>query len=157
MFVGVEYQEAYRYVPFLYIGVIFLGLSGFIGTGYLGTKHTEGILWTSLAGSLINTVMNIVLMPVFGLQIAGISSVCAYFTMWLVRTWQTRKFFKITLQWALFIPLILLTLIVAIGIQFDFLWLDISFEVLAISLAIFLNRKLITSFVKTCLDKRKTG
>ena len=155
LFVGLEYQEAYRYVPFLYIGVIFLGLSSFIGTGYLGTKHTEGILWTSLAGSVTNTTINIALMPFWGLHIAGISSVCAYFAMWVIRTWQTKKFFKINIKWRTFIPLIVLTFIFAIGVQFNWLWLDMLFELIAVVLAITINHELIAAIIASCANKLK--
>ncbi len=104
---GQEYQSACHYVPFLYIAVIFSGMSSFIGTGYLGTKKTEGIMWTSLAGAMINTLINIVFMPRFGLQIAGISSVCAYFATWFIRIVQTKKFFTLSIDWAVFLLLII--------------------------------------------------
>lgn len=155
IFAGSEYQDAFKYVPFLYIGVIFLGLSGFIGTGYLGTKHTEGIMWTSLAGSVTNMIINIVFMPIWGLQIAGISSVCAYVLMWAVRIFQTKKFFKISINWKVFISLISLAVIFAIGVQFNSLYIDIITEIIAIVVGILLNRKLIGSFLETVYSKFK--
>lgn len=152
-FTGVEYYEAYQYVPFLYIAVIFLGLSSFIGTGYLGTKHTEGIMWTSIMGSLVNTIINVVFMKTFGLQVAGVSSLCAYLTMWCIRVKQTKKFFSIKIKWTIFVPLIILAIIYAIGVQLNKMWLDFVFELLAIILAIYLNREIIESVYKAILKK----
>lgn len=139
IFVGSSYKSAFIYVPFLYISVIFSGLSGFIGTGYLGTKKTEGIMWTSLAGSFTNTLINVILMPYFGLQIAGISSVCAYFVMWFIRLKQTNKFFNIIIEWKKFIPMILLTFIYAILVQLDNTYLDFILLVCAIILSVITN------------------
>ena len=124
IFTGHEYFSAYRYVPFLYIGVVFLGLAGFVGTGYLGTKKTGGLMWTSVAGAGVNILVNAALMPPLGLQAAGISSFCAYGVMWLARIIQTRKFFSIKIYWGEFCMLTVLSLLFAAGVQADSLWLD---------------------------------
>lgn len=139
IFIGQEYYSAYRYVPFLYVGVIFLGLSGFVGTGYLSAKRTDGILWTSVAGSITNTVINIIFMPLFGLQVAGISSLCAYFMMWIIRVKQTKKFFKLDIKWIQFISLIAITLVFAIMVQIDNMVLDIVLEFIAVVIAVVIN------------------
>lgn len=152
-FVGTQYQEAYLYVPTLYIGVIFLGLSSFIGTGYLGSKQTEGILWTSLAGSITNTLINIILMPFFRLQIAGISSVCAYFMMWIIRIWQTKKFFKLSIKWESFIPLILTTILFAFLVQLNKFWLDIIMEIFSIILALILNNRFLLAIINAIFNR----
>lgn len=146
--IGQEYQSAYKYVPFLYIAVIFSGMSRFIGTGYLGTKKTEGIMWTSLAGALTNTLINITLMPKFGLQIAGISSVCAYFTMWVFRIVQTRKFFTLSIEWGSFLPLILTALLFAVVIQTDNFICDIIMEAAAVLIFFLVNKTVLSGLVQ---------
>lgn len=123
--VGEQYVSAYLYVPFLYIGVIFLGLSGFVGTGYLGTKKTSGILWTSFAGALVNMAVNIVCMPMWGLDAAAVSSCAAYLVMWAVRLKQTRKFFKIRIEWRRFLAQILCCVLSAWGVKQNVPALDI--------------------------------
>ena len=146
--IGQEYQSAYKYVPFLYIAVIFSGMSRFIGTGYLGTRKTEGIMWTSLAGALINTLINVALMPKFGLQIAGISSVCAYFAMWVCRIIQTRKFFTLSIEWRNFLPLILTVFLFAVMVQMDNFLCDIIMEAVAVLIFFFGNKKVIFGLIK---------
>lgn len=78
-------------------------------------------------------------MPYFGLQIAGISSVCAYFVMWFIRLKQTNKFFNIIIEWKKFIPMILLTFIYAILVQLDNTYLDFILLVCAIILSVITN------------------
>ena len=146
--IGQEYQSAYKYVPFLYIAVIFSGMSSFIGTGYLGTRKTEGIMWTSLVGALINTIINILLMPRFGLQIAGISSVCAYFAMWIFRIVQTRKFFTLSVEWGSFLLLILTAFLFAVMVQMDNFLCDIIMEAVAVLIFFFGNKKVIFGLIK---------
>ena len=80
---------------------------------------------------------------------------CAYFAMWVIRTWQTKKFFKINIKWRTFIPLIVLTFIFAIGVQFNWLWLDMLFELIAVVLAITINHELIAAIIASCANKLK--
>ena len=137
--VGMEYQEAWRYTPLLYLSVAFSGMSSFLATGYLSAKRTEGIMWTSLCGSVVNTLINVLLMPRWGLQIAGFSSVCAYFSMWAVRVWQTRKFFKISIQWPIFCLLLLCAAAFSALVQLGNGWLDLALEVLAVFITLVLH------------------
>lgn len=152
---GSDYQSSYQYVPFLYIAVIFLGLSGFIGTGYLGTKKTSGIMWTSLAGSATNVLINIFLMPSFGLQIAGISSVCAYFTMWLIRIFQTQKFFTIKIKWVKFISLMVTAFIFASLVQINSLICDVIMAIIGVTIFAMVNRRIIVALFKSIAMKIK--
>lgn len=148
VFAGAEYFSAYRYVPFLYIGVIFLGLSGFVGTGYLGTKKTGGLMWTSVAGAIVNMVVNALLIPVLGLQAAGISSCCAYGVMWGLRIVQTRKFFRLEIRWKEFLALTAFAFLAAAGVQADIRWLDGLMLAAAAVLFLFLNRRLLSGLRK---------
>ena len=150
---GEKYYDAYMYVPCLYISVIFNGLSSFIGTGYLGTKKTEGIMWTSLSGALINTIINVFFMKKFGLQIAGISSIFAYLSMFIARVIQTKKFFTIKIDYRKFIPLIAIAFFYAFIIQFNNVFYDIIMVVFAIFLFILLNWKIIKNILVTVFIK----
>lgn len=138
-FVGEQYVSAYLYVPFLYIGVIFLGLSGFIGTGYLGAKKTAGILWTSFAGALVNMVINVVGMPRWGLDAAALSSCAAYIVMWGSRLKQTRSFFKIKIDWPRFLMQLSCCVLFAWGVKQDSPMLDFCMVLSAVILAVVWN------------------
>ncbi len=154
-FAGESYQSAFRYVPFIYMSIIFSGLSSFIGTGYLGTKKTEGIMWTSLVGSLTNALVNIVFMKRFGLQIAGISSFLAYFFMWLFRLKQTKKFFSIKIKWGQFVFLMSVTFITALAVQLNNASVDLVLFVFALAVAVIINRNFIKNLFRYLVRKSK--
>lgn len=155
LFAGNEYLSAYRYVPFLYVGVVFLGLSGFVGTGYLGTKKTGGLMWTSVAGAGVNMLVNAALMPFLGLQAAGISSCCAYGAMWLARIFQTRKFFRLNICWWEFFALLALSLLFAAGVQADRMWLDGLMAAAGAALFLLLNRKPLSGALSFMLRRKR--
>ena len=158
LFAGEAYRDAWRYASVLCLAVVFSGLSSFLGTGYLGSLHTEGIMWTSLAGSAVNTLMNLLFMPRFGLQVAGVSSLCAYFFMWLARLWHTRSFFRIKVDWPSFSLLFAVALAFCVLIQCDAVWLDIALEALALSLTVLFHRARIAAGLRLTLKRiRKRG
>jgi O-antigen/teichoic acid export membrane protein len=64
----------------------------------LTSKKTKQAFTTSIFGSIINLSINIIFIPIIGIQAASISTFLAFFFMWLVRIYQTRKFYKIKID-----------------------------------------------------------
>lgn len=93
-----EFYDAWRYIPFLYLGTLFSAFSAFYGTGYLSSKDTKGAFTTSIAGSAINIAASLLLIPLIGIFGAAIANMLAFGGMWLLRIFQTRKYFKIALE-----------------------------------------------------------
>lgn len=98
IYVAEDYFIAYKYVPFLLLGTIFSSFSSFFGVGYLTSKKTKQAFTTSIFGSVINVSINIIFIPIIGIQAASISTFLSFFFMWLVRVYQTRKFYKIKID-----------------------------------------------------------
>lgn len=86
---------AWRYVPILLIGVIFSNLSMFLGTNYLAARKTYGILKTSILGAIVNFLLNILLIPIIGINGAGCATMLSYLVVCLVRIKGTRNFVNI--------------------------------------------------------------
>jgi O-antigen/teichoic acid export membrane protein len=90
-----KFDTAVLYIPFLYIGTILNAFSSFYGTGYLSAKDTKGAFYTSLIGGIVNIVLNIILIPVIGIQGASLSTMVSFLITWLLRIFQTKKYFHI--------------------------------------------------------------
>ncbi|MEH7092940.1 polysaccharide biosynthesis C-terminal domain-containing protein [Priestia megaterium] len=89
--VSAEYFESWRYVPFLLLGVVFSSFSSFVGTNYIANKNTAGIFKTSLWGAIINIVLNLILIPIIGINGAAISTMISFAIIWILRTKGTKK------------------------------------------------------------------
>ena len=63
-------------------------------------------------GAIVNIGINLLLIPIWGIQAAAFSTMLAYLTMWLLRLFDTKKFVKIKIDWKS-----LIFSIVLIGIQ----------------------------------------
>lgn len=94
-FIGKTFYESWKYVPFLLIGVIFSSFSTFLGTNYVAAKKTKGLIITSFYCGVINSVLNIILIPILGINGASISSMVSFFALWIMRIKDTSEFVEI--------------------------------------------------------------
>lgn len=111
-----EFYAAWQYAPILVLGALFCGFSSFLGTNYIAMKKTTGALYTSLAGGITNILLNILLIPKYGIYGASIATMISFITMWGLRAIDTRKYVKI--EYPLFkmtVSLILISIQLLIG------------------------------------------
>ena len=94
-----EFFQAWEYVPILILGAVFSAFSSFFGVGYIASKKTGGAFRTSVMGAVINVVINLFLIPKIGIQAAALSTFLAYLCVWIVRTYDTKKYLNIKLDW----------------------------------------------------------
>lgn len=92
-----EYGEVYIYTPLLVVGVILMCLNQFFSSIYTATRHTVNSFWTSLAASVVNIVLNFVLIGRYGIQGASVATLLSYLTCYLIRVVDARRYvpFKI--------------------------------------------------------------
>ncbi len=112
VFVADAFYESWKYVPLLLVGTVFQAFSSFFGTNYTASKKTKGAFTTSVYGAIVNIGINLLLIPIWGIQAAAFSTMLAYLTMWSLRIFDTKKFVKIKIDWKN-----LILSIIVIGIQ----------------------------------------
>jgi O-antigen/teichoic acid export membrane protein len=109
--VGSEFENAWLYLPFLLLGALFSAFSSFYGIGYIASKESKGAFTTSIFGALTNIAINILFIPIIGIQAAAISTMVAFLVIWLLRIKQTKKYFTINVDNKTFYLNILLVII----------------------------------------------
>nr|WP_277623118.1 oligosaccharide flippase family protein [Lactiplantibacillus plantarum] len=132
VFVAASYFSAWEIVPTLLLASLFSNLSGFLGTIYLATRQTIGIMKTTVLGMLANVVLNLILIPLFGLQGAGIGAAAGFAFVALVRLRDVKKFVVLKVAW---VPLIT-SLLLLIGMTIIQLVLADTGLLLYLSLAV---------------------
>ena len=144
--VGSEFEKAWVYLPFLLLGALFSAFSSFYGIGYIASKESKGAFTTSVYGALTNLGINILFIPIIGIQAAAISTMVAFLTMWLLRIKQTKKYFTIKVNGKLlFLNILLVSTSLFANYIADF---GIYIQLIAIIIFIFLNLKFIKSILK---------
>ncbi|AGK95874.1 lipopolysaccharide biosynthesis protein [Clostridium pasteurianum] len=148
-----KFHEAALYIPFLYVATILNAFSSFYGTGYLSTKDTKGAFYTSSIGGIVNVIFNIILIPVIGIQGASISTMISFFVMWILRIFQTKKYFTIYINK---IKLLSLSLISALYIFFYYnnnIMVEIFLLIISFIIFLVYNKNLVSKTIKYLTNK----
>lgn len=93
-YVSFSFYESWKYIPSLVIGQVFVALSGFIATSYMIHKDSWGVLFSSMGGAIVNIVLNLLLIPLWGLHGAAFATCSGFFFMCLFRLFGTRKYMR---------------------------------------------------------------
>lgn len=120
-----DYFVTWQYVPMLLIGVVFSSFSGFLGMNYIASKETKGLFKTSAYGAILNFVLNLILIPIIGINGATFSTMLSFLVIWVIRLKDTRNFVRIKINFRK----IVVTFII-IGIQIVILYFQIDYEYL---------------------------
>ena len=93
------YYDAWIYVPILCCAMVFSSFSSFMGSVYTVNKKTQISFITTFAGAAINIILNLILIPSsIGAQGAAIATVVSYFTVFVIRAINSRKYIPFDLK-----------------------------------------------------------
>lgn len=108
------YYDAWKLMPLMYMAIGFQALSSFYGSGYLSSKDTRGALTTTIFGVAVSISSNFILIPRLGLIGSSISFLSGFFIMFIMRVYQTRKYFTIRFPLRKMLLIILIALIISL-------------------------------------------
>ena len=103
-----KYFDAWLYVPILLVGYVFLTLATFLSSSYNVYKDSRGFLYSSMAGAIINVILNFIFIPKIGVIGAAISTTVSYIGVFLYRLVDTRKYVIVNINLKLLMEVILL-------------------------------------------------
>lgn len=124
-----EFYEAWQYVPWLTIAVVFLALSSFLGGVFTAAKDTTIYAKTTIAGAIVNLVLNFILVPWIGAIGAAYATTVSYFVIWCIRCNKAQQYVKIDIHYLKDVFTYLILVIQSVVLSFvDGIWLYV-FEV----------------------------
>lgn len=95
IYVGEKFFEAWRYVPFLLLGVVFLGISNYYGAIYAAAKENIREVRSTVICAVTNIFLNFCLIPFWGTMGAVFATMLSYVVIVVVRMFDTKKIFEI--------------------------------------------------------------
>lgn len=152
--IGSEFYNAWEYVPFLLVAVLFSSFSSFLGTNYIASKETKGVFKSSVFGGITNIILNLITIPLLGALGASISSMISFIVMAIMRWHDTKKYIRIEYNYKNII--INLTFIfVSIGIMYIKLewFLELLLQLVVLCIILFNNKLLLNTFIKVIRGK----
>ena len=148
------YYESWKYIPFLILATAFCNLVNFTGSVYMVEKRSVAALITTIMGAAINCGLNVILIPLWGIQGAAVATFISYFVVFVVRMIHTRQFIHIrfnTLRFTVNLVLILAQALVMIFEVPGWLLYQLGF----VALFILLNYKTLKTNLLGMVRKRR--
>ncbi len=128
------YYEAWRYIPLLVIAMVFTCMVNFLGSIYMAEKKSARSLITAAISAGVNVVLNIILIPRFGVNGAAAATLACYLVVFVIRLWDTRRYIRIRWDYLrLVLCTVLLfvqTVILLLAVPMWVLWEAILFAVM---------------------------
>ncbi|WP_278943278.1 polysaccharide biosynthesis C-terminal domain-containing protein [Anaerotruncus colihominis] len=149
-----EYYESWRFIPVLLLATSFSCLVSFLGTIYMLEKKSLATLVTTALGAGINIILNMALIPNFGVQGGVVATLAGYLVVFTVRIIDTRRI--VPLHWHPFKLLLNLALLGAqtyILLTFETGWLLPEIGLCLVVTA--LNFRLLLQNVQRLLMRRR--
>ena len=149
--VEASFVESWRYAPVLVISAVFSSMAGFLGVNYVVSQKTVGALTTSALGATVNIVLNLVMIPLFGIQGAAIATLIGFYSVWLVRATVSNGGIKIRQNFIIIHVLLGLEILQTIALVCEFPYKYLV-QVIICALVLFINRGVI---VKSYIQLKK--
>lgn len=140
-----EFFEAWRYVPFLLVGVYLNGLALFEGCIFGAAKRTKDVSTTTIAGAVVSIVSCIALTLSLGPVGAAIATLLGYLVTWSVRTAvMVRRVARICVSWPTEVACIVILVAQALLASQEGMQLA---QLIALTALLFVRRKQIKEMV----------
>lgn len=95
---GGSYFEAWQYIPILVIATVYSCYATYMGSVYMVAKKSDLNLYTTMAGALLNLVLNWALIPRFGVNGATVATFVSYLLVFCLRAVNTRRYISFHLH-----------------------------------------------------------
>lgn len=143
LLVKTDYTEAYPQLPILVVGLLFSCMTSHYGSIYLALKRTKIIGFTSVAGAVLNLVINIMLVRKIGLYAASISTLISFGIIMVVRMSVLKKYIRVEIDRKRMIIGTLLLTALSVMYYINIWWLSGISVLIATVYSVYLNNKLI--------------
>lgn len=151
--VGVNFREAYMYIPLLMTASMFHAVSALFGAVYFAFKKTGRVAFSAGLAALINIVVNILFIESIGLYAAALSTLLAYGTVCMLRYYRIQR--EVGLKLGIKYVVAELAMYIANFVSYysNNLFLQMLFLVLAVAYCYTINKDIILSML-TSIEKR---
>ena len=155
LLINEKFSEAYFQVPILMIASFFNILVSFLGSIYVAKKLTKEIAKTSIGAAIINILINVIFIKYIGLYAASISTVIAYFTMFIYRLIDSKKYVNLKANKILILSLIVITAITTVGYYINKTSISIIILISVALFAFYINKTSAEFVLKSIKQKLK--
>lgn len=148
-----NYKNIWLYVPFLIISVKFSAISSFVGTIYTARKKNFMVTLSTIIGAMINIILNIILIPKFGINGASISTLVSYICVVAFRIIDINRYIRLNINYKKYIYSIILLILQSI-LLISNTKTTIIISNLVCLLILFINRNIVEKIINMIYNKK---
>lgn len=89
-----DFFVAWKITPILVLAYVYSALAQYLNSIFSASKQTKALLYSSLAGAIVNILLNVLLIPEFQGTGAAIATVSGYMVIWIVNMIVNLNFLK---------------------------------------------------------------
>ncbi len=149
-----DYSEGYAQVPVLYLGIMFNCLSSTIGGIYIAHMKTKSVGLTTMCAAILNLLIDVSLVNVIGIWAGSISTLVSFFSLWLFRMIDVRRFQKLTFDFRMIISGLVLLAVMCCMSFINNIATNCANIILCIIAILLYDRDIIKGFVLSILSKK---
>ncbi|TCI58784.1 lipopolysaccharide biosynthesis protein [Exiguobacterium sp. SH3S1] len=117
---GKEFYEARYFVSILLCAYFFNGLAAYLGSIYTSALKTKVLFYSTLTGAVVNIILNIIFIPIYGAYAAATTTLISYFTIWVFRLINSKKYVVIKFDFlSAVVQICILTFMAFIPLYFE--------------------------------------
>lgn len=148
-----EFNEAYIYIPLLLIGMFFNVIVSFIGSVYIALKKTREVAKTSLYASILNIIINVLLINKIGIYAAAISTIVAFLIMSIYRYLDIQKYVILKIECKTIVELIIIFIISITVYYINNIFVSILSLIIIMLYLIYINKNILLKIAEKLLKK----
>ena len=94
-----DFYQAWQYVPLLLMASVIHTYCDFFGTIFTSAYKTKHLVTSTALGAVSNIILNLILIPIYGVAGAAIATLIGYLLTWISRLISSRKIMKLEFHW----------------------------------------------------------
>lgn len=143
-----KFKEAYYQIPILIVATMFNILISFYGSIYVAKKKTKEIAKTSFFAAIINIIINCTFIKYIGLYAASLSTLIAYFSMFLYRSYDVKKYVHIMINHKIILSMVFIYIFIIIIYFINIFMLNVFMAVVTTIYSFLINKNnIITVYI----------
>lgn len=148
-----KFKSAYEYIPLLIISSIFSMLSASLSSIYVAKKKTKEIARTTILASILNIIINLLLIEKYGIYAAVISTLVAFLVVFILRYIDVQKYVNLKLEKAHVFIFFVLFIIAMIIYNLNNMIVNIINLVIMLIVVFFMNKNELFAICKKIVKK----
>ncbi|WP_158560358.1 lipopolysaccharide biosynthesis protein [Paenibacillus contaminans] len=101
-----SYFDGSRILPWVTLGVFFMGLTMYSNKIFELTERTKHILYMSLLAAIVNVGLNMLAIPAYGYIAAAVTTFVAYLLYFVLSVTLSRKSFRFLIEWGVLVKIV---------------------------------------------------